>query len=379
MGAGPGTPKADPVPAALTSGDGATQLKQDLMTHRKAEHVQIVLDQNVEGRYRYWNDIELLHDALPEIDMDEIDTTVRFLGQKLNAPLVITGMTGGYPGATFINRNLARATAELGLAFGVGSERAAIVKGSYPESYSCAREFDVPLKLANLGAPQLIPQRPGERPVTVEDAERAMELIGAHALAVHLNFLQERVQPEGDERAKGCLAQIGKLARRVPVVVKETGAGLSPTVAQRLRKVGVAAFDVSGRGGTSFAAVEHFRAKRQGALLKARLGETFWDWGIPSPVCVVQLASLHVPVIASGGVRSGLDAARALALGANAVGTAGGILKAATSSYEETVVELTAVIEELRTAMFLTGSRTIKDLQKVRTLIRGETREWLGN
>jgi len=347
------------------------------LSHRKAEHVKVVLGRDVEGRYRYWNDIQLIHRALPEVDFADLDASVTLLGHRLAAPIVITGMTGGFPDAVKINDNLARAAADVGVAMGVGSERAAILKGQYPESYACVAHHAVPLKFANIGAPQLIPQTPGARVVGPEEVRAAMELIHADALAIHLNFLQEMVQPEGDRRARGCLEKIGELAGRVPVLVKETGAGLSSSVAEGLRGRGVRAFDVSGTGGTSFAAVEYYRAVDQGADREARVGKTFWDWGIPSPVSVVELVPLGLPVIASGGIRSGLDVARAIALGATAAGTAGGVLRAASTGYEETRRELEMLVHELKVAMFLTGSRTVADLQKAPYLTTGETRQWL--
>ncbi|MGI0156671.1 MAG: type 2 isopentenyl-diphosphate Delta-isomerase, partial [Thermoplasmata archaeon] len=291
--------------------------------------------------------------------------------------IVITGMTGGYPGAETINGNLARAASELGVAMGVGSERAAILKGQHPESYSTVSRFPVPLRFANIGAPQIIAQLPGEPLLTAKDARAAMDLIGADLLAIHLNFLQEMVQPEGDRRARGCLRSIAELARDLPVLVKETGAGLSREVAERLRSVGVRGFDVSGTGGTSFAAVEHHRAVARGATREARLGKTFWDWGIPSPVSVRAVVPLGLPVIASGGIRSGLDVARAISLGALAAGTAGGILRAAATGYQETRAELEQIIYELRVAMFLTGSASIAELQHAPFVVTGETREWL--
>lgn len=347
------------------------------LSHRKADHVRVVLDGNVEGRYRYWNDIQLVHNALPEIDFDEVDPSVELLGKRLEAPLVITGMTGGFPDAVQINGNIARAAAEVGIAMGVGSERAAILKGQYPESYSCVAHYRVPLKFANLGAPQIIAQSAGDRVIGPDDVRAAMDLIGADALAVHLNFLQEMAQPEGDRKARGCLERIGELAAQVPVLVKETGAGLSRTVAERLRSQGVQAFDVSGTGGTSFAAVEYHRAVARGAEREARIGKTFWDWGIPSPVSVREVVPLGLPVIASGGIRSGLDVARAVALGATAAGTAGGVLKAAATSYEATRTELENIVHELKVAMFLTGSRTVSDLRRAPLIITGETRQWL--
>lgn len=347
------------------------------LSHRKAEHVKVVLGKDVEGRYRYWNDIQLIHRALPEIDFDEIDTSLQLLDRTLKAPIVITGMTGGFPDAVKINSNLARAAADVGVAMGVGSERAAVLKGQYPESYATVAQYPVPLKFANIGAPQIVPQRPGDRVVGPEEVRAAMELIHADVLAIHLNFLQEMVQPEGDRRARGCLDRIGALARDFPVLVKETGAGISQPVAQQLRERHVRAFDVSGTGGTSFAAVEHYRAVEQGADREARVGKTFWDWGIPSPVSVLELVPLGLPVVASGGVRSGLDVARALALGATAAGTAGGILRAASTGYDETRRELELLVHELKVAMFLTGSRTLAELRRAPYLVTGESRSWL--
>jgi isopentenyl-diphosphate delta-isomerase len=356
------------------SGEGIGGLD---LSHRKAEHVKVVLGKDVEGHYRYWNDIQLVHNALPEIDFSQVDPSTTLFGKRLKAPLVITGMTGGFPDAAKINENLARAAAEVGIAMGVGSERAGILKGQYPESYACVARFPVPLKFANIGAPQIIEQSPGDRVVGVEEARRAMELIGADVLAIHLNFLQEMVQPEGDRRAHGCLDRIGELARAFPVLAKETGAGLSQSVGERLRAKGVRGFDVSGTGGTSFAAVEHYRAAEQGAEREARLGRTFWDWGIPSPVSVREIVPLGLPVIASGGIRSGLDVARAITMGATAAGTAGGILRVASLGFEETRRELEQIVYELRVAMFLTGSRTVEELRKTPIVVTGETREWL--
>ncbi|MCI4339001.1 MAG: type 2 isopentenyl-diphosphate Delta-isomerase [Thermoplasmata archaeon] len=347
------------------------------LSHRKAEHVKVVLGRNVEGRYRYWNDVQLVHKALPEVDFADIDPSVTLLGHKLAAPIVITGMTGGFPDAVKINDNLAHAATDVGVAMGVGSERAAVLKGQYPESYATVARHAVPLKFANIGAPQIIPQGPNDRVVGPEEVRAAMELIHADVLAIHLNFLQEMVQPEGDRRARGCVEKIGELAEQFPVLVKETGAGISREVAEELRERKVRAFDVSGTGGTSFAAVEHFRAVEQGAEREARVGKTFWDWGIPSPVSVLELVPLGLPVVASGGIRSGLDVARAIALGATAAGTAGGVLKAASTGYEETRRELEHLVHELKVAMFLTGSRTLDDLRRAPYLVTGESRQWL--
>src|SRR6202167_1638131 len=325
------------------------------LSHRKAEHVKVVLGRDVEGRYRYWDEIQLLHKALPEIDFSEVDPSVTLLGHRLGAPIVITGMTGGFPDAVKINDNLARAAADVGIAMGVGSERAAVLKGQYPDSYATVARHPVPLKFANIGAPQIIPQGPDDRVVGVDEVRAARELIHADVLAIHLNFLQEMVQPEGDRRARGCLDRIGELAAQFPVLVKETGAGISHAVAEELLARKVRAVDVR----------------------EARAGNTFCNAGLPSPVWVLERVPLGLPVVASGGIRSGLDVARAVALGATAAGTAGGVLKAASTGYDETRGELELLVHELKVAMFLTGSRTLDDLRRAPYLVTGETRQWI--
>ncbi len=342
---------------------------------RKAEHVDIILKENVSADYDYWNDVRLVHDALPEIDFDEVDVSTTLLGHKLAAPLVISSMTGGFGGGREINANLARAAAEVGVAMGVGSQRAALEKPELADTYAVVKDYDVPLRFANLGAPQLVPQE-GKRAYGVEDAQRALEMVDGHVLICHLNFLQEIVQPEGDHRAKGVVDAVRRLAAKFPVMAKETGAGISRDVALRLQRAGVKAIDVGGLGGTSFSAVEHYRAKKDQATLKERLGATFWNWGIPTPAAV-QLANVGLPIVATGGVRTGLDVAKGIALGAAAAGMAKPMLEAAKVSANAVVGELRAVIEELRAAMFLTGSKTLKDLATQGAIVTRPTADWL--
>ena len=342
---------------------------------RKAEHVNIILHEDVSAGYDYWGDVHLLHTALPEIDLDDIDLGVKLFGRKLEAPLVISSMTGGFGMGGEINANLAKAAAEVGVAMGVGSQRAAIEKPELEPTYADVRDYDVPLLFANLGAPQLVPQE-GKRAYGVGDAKKAMDMIGADALIVHLNFLQEVVQPEGDRRAKGCLAAIKHLATRFPVMAKETGAGISRDVAKALKKTGVKAIDVGGLGGTSFSAVEHYRARKEASSLKERLGATFWDWGIPTPASIV-LANVGLPLIATGGVRSGLDAAKGIALGASAAGMAKPMLEAAQVSSDAVVAELRAMIEELKAAMFLTGASSVAELQERHAIVNAPTSTWI--
>ncbi|HYT00393.1 MAG TPA: type 2 isopentenyl-diphosphate Delta-isomerase [Thermoplasmata archaeon] len=342
---------------------------------RKAEHVNIILQENVSAEYNYWNDVRLVHRALPEIDLDDVDVSVKFLGKRLQAPLIISSMTGGFAMGKEINANLAKGAAEVGVAMGVGSQRAALEKPDLAPTYAVVKDYDVPLVLANLGAPQLVPQE-GKRAYGVADAKRAVDMIDADALVVHLNFLQEVVQPEGDRRAKGCLAAIRTLAARFPLMAKETGAGISRDTAQKLKAAGARAIDVGGLGGTSFSAVEHYRARKESASLKERLGATFWNWGIPTPASIL-LADVGLPLVATGGIRSGLDAAKGIALGSTMAGMAKPMLEAAKVSADAVVQELRAVIEELKAAMFLTGSTSIEELQDRPVIVSPPTASWL--
>ena len=342
---------------------------------RKAEHVNIILNENVSAEYNYWNDIRLVHNALPEIDLDDIDLGVKFFGKRLQAPLIISSMTGGFGMGKEINSNLAKAAAEVGVAMGVGSQRAALEKPDLIPTYAVVKDHGVPLIFANLGAPQLVPQE-GKRAYGLADAKKAVDMIHADALIVHLNFLQEVVQPEGDRRAKGCLAAIRSLAATFPVMAKETGAGISRETATLLKQAGVQAIDVGGLGGTSFSAVEHYRARKEASTLKERLGATFWNWGIPTPASI-RLADVGLPLVATGGIRSGLDAAKGIALGAAMAGMAKPMLEAAKVSADAVVTELRAVIEELKAAMFLTGSTSIEQLQDRRVIVSPPTASWL--
>ena len=342
---------------------------------RKAEHVDIILKEKVSADYDYWSDVHLVHNALPEIDFDEIDVSTILFGRKLGAPLVISSMTGGFGGGKEINGNLAEAAAEVGVAMGVGSQRAALEKPDLVDTYAVVKDHDVPLRFANLGAPQLVPQE-GKRAYGLEDARRAMAMVDAHMLIIHLNFLQEVVQPEGDRRARGVLPAIAKIASKLPVVAKETGAGISRDVATGLKKAGVKGIDVGGLGGTSFSAVEHYRARKEAQTLKERLGATFWNWGIPTPASVI-LANVGLPIVATGGIRSGLDVAKALALGASAAGMAKPMLEAAKVGARAVVDELQAVIAELKAAMLLTGCETVSELQEQRCIVNRPTADWV--
>jgi len=225
------------------------------------------------------------------------------------------------------------------------------------------------------GAPQLIHQG-RKRAYTLDDLRKAQDMIGADVMAIHLNYLQEVVQPEGDTAAEGCLERIREMAHDLPCLVKETGAGISNEVAKRLKGTGIVALDVSGTGGTSFAAVEMHRAKRQGDLSLQDMGEVFFDWGIPAPVCVLE-AQVGLPIIASGGVRNGLDVARGLVLGASCAGMARGILEDAMVSSKRVEKRLLQVKRELQAAMFLLGAKDVRALANKRYIVTGLTRQWI--
>ncbi len=346
--------------------------------NRKEEHVDICRNEPVQARRRYWDEIALVHSALPELDIGDIDTSLTLFGKKLDAPIVIAAMTGGYTGARDINRNLAKAAARCGVGLGLGSQRAALEDPSLEGSFSIVREYRPPLVLGNVGAPQLIKQG-GKRPLGAADLARARKMVGADIMAVHLNFLQEVAEWDGDTQAKGCLAAIDALSRRMPIVVKETGAGIGREVARRLLRTGIMGIDIGGAGGTSFAAVEAYRGQKIGHAASERLGNTFWDWGIPAPVSVMEIRELHrsFPIIATGGVRNGLDVARAVALGATAAGLAQVFLAPAMESAEAVVEEVGMIKAELRAAMFLTGSADLSALARARYVVSGECARWM--
>src|SRR5690348_3130979 len=261
---------------------------------------------------------------------------------------------------------------------GVGSQRAAVVAPELAATYSVVRErAPHAFRIANIGAPQLIAQR--RHPAfTIEEVRRAVQMIGADALALHLNFLQEAAQPEGDRRAKGCFAAFASVAASagVPVIAKETGAGISFEQARALKAAGASAIDVGGAGGSSMAAMESVRAQARGDTHTAGIGALFRDWGIPTPIAVVEarLGAPDLPVIATGGVRSGLDAARAFALGATLVGIGFPFLKAASESREAVKSFLEQFLAELRVAMQLAGVANVASLQQAPVVVLGETR-----
>lgn len=333
---------------------------------RKEAQLRICLDYVVQAsgvttgfeRYR------LVHQALPEIDWEEMDLSVSLLGKELRAPIVISPMTGGCALGAEINRNLALAAQRLGLGMGVGSQRAAIVDPQLADSYRVRDVAPDILLLGNLGAVQL------NAGFGLEECRRAVEMIGGDALSLHLNALQEAQQGGGDLRFRGLLRKIADLCREleVPVVVKEVGWGISRDTARVLAASGVDAVDVSGAGGTSWFLVEQLS---KGSAREEALCSPFASWGIPTAESVRQVVEVagDLPIIASGGIRNGVDAAKAMALGATAIGVALPLLKPATESAEAVVGVLEQMILELRTAMFSIGAANIAALRQTRHLM----------
>jgi len=335
-------------------------LSEPTTRSRKADHIRINLEEDVSGKgvetglsaYRFE------HVALPEIDLDDIDTTTSFLGRLLSLPLLISSMTGGVDEAGRINRNLARAAQACGVAMGLGSGRVVLEDKAARMSFLVRREAPDVLLLANLGAVQLS---------YGYDARRCLDLVRSldvDALILHLNPLQEAVQAEGNTRFAGLLERIATVcaALSVPVVVKEVGWGLSPDLVVKLGQAGVAAVDVAGAGGTSWSEVERLRGDDEQSAVAA----AFAGWGIPTADALVaaRAAVPTLPLIASGGIRDGVEVAKCLALGADIVGLASPLLKAAARSSDEAERALRILGAQLRVAMFCTGSADIAALQQ---------------
>jgi isopentenyl-diphosphate delta-isomerase len=333
---------------------------------RKREHVEIYLNRNVLSHHNYWDDIILLHNALPEVNKQKVKMQVNLFGKKLQYPLVVSGMTGGFKGAYEINKNLAIACERFGIGMGVGSQRSGLDNHGLRNTYEVITEYNVPVKIANIGLPQLTEEK--EEALAI--VSKCIDMISADAIALHLNFLQEATQPEGSTLAEGCLDLIKKISREIstPVIVKETGAGISSEVASALADTDIACLDVGGLSGTSFSAIESYRAGNIGDTVRERVGQTFWDWGIPTPASILEVKKVFKgrKIIATGGLRNGLDAAKAIALGADIGGIAGSLLKEASASAERVKRSMEIITEELRTACFLCGCSSVENLKNIR-------------
>jgi isopentenyl-diphosphate delta-isomerase len=333
---------------------------------RKSDHIRINLEEDVDFRQLTtgFENYHFLHQAMPEIDLARVDTEVTLFGKRLQAPLLISSMTGGTEQARRINYTLAEAAEQQGIAMGLGSQRAALEDPALAKSFQVRRVAPSILLLANLGAVQL---NYGYGP---DHCRRAVDMLEADALILHFNALQEAVQPEGDGDFSGLLAKVEQVCRAlpVPVIAKEVGWGFAPDTARRLIEAGVAAIDVAGAGGTSWSQVEMYRAETE---IQRRVAATFVDWGIPTAeaILAVKQASPDTPIIASGGLRHGLDVAKAIALGATLAGMAGPFLKAAVQSVQAVLDEIEITRRELQVAMFAIGADSVAALQQTDRLI----------
>ena len=348
----------------------------DIIKQRKLEGLKIPLSEEVEAKTTstYLEYVQLIHNALPELDFDDIDTSTTFLNHKFSAPLIIDSMTGGTPEASKINERLAETAEELGLGMGLGSQRAGLKSKELAETYSIAREHAPnAFLIANIGGAQLA------KGLSVDEAKQIIDMINANALVVHLNPLQELVQPEGEPKFKGVFDKIVELVKslKAPVIVKEVGAGISKEVATKLELAGVSAINVAGSGGTSWAGVEKLRAESAGSELKAHLGEMFWDWGIPTAASLIEVRkAVKLPLVASGGLRNGLEVAKCLTIGADMCAMALPFLKQAAVSKEAVMQFANVLLNELKSTMYLVGAGDVKTLKASRHILTGPLAEW---
>ncbi|MBS7632689.1 type 2 isopentenyl-diphosphate Delta-isomerase [Candidatus Bathyarchaeota archaeon] len=344
---------------------------------RKTDHIRIALSKNVQARQATtgFEDIFLVHRALPEIDKETIDMSTTVFSHKFSAPLMVGAITGGTAKAEKINAAIAEAVEELGLGMGVGSQRVALEDKSLEKTFSIARKKAPSAFLAaNIGGIQLV------NGYKLKEVEKAIKMIDADAIVIHLNPLQEAVQPEGQTNFKGVLREISEIAKELdkPLIAKETGGGISLEDAEKLEKAGVKGIDVSGAGGTSWAAVEYYRANGRDRAFQRRLGDAFWDWGIPTAASLIEVSqAVRIPVIASGGLRNGVELAKALALGASLTSLSQPVLEVAVKGTRETVSLLTLLLEELKNTMFLVGAESTANLSETPIVIVGKTAEWL--
>lgn len=347
----------------------------EIIKQRKKEGIDIPLKKNVQAKTtsNYLECVKFIHNALPELNYDDINTSITFMKHKFSAPIIIDSMTGGTPEAININGRLAELAEKYEFAMGVGSQRAGLESRELAETYSVARKnAPTAFLMANIGGAQL------GKGLTVDSIKEIIKMIQANALIVHLNPLQELVQPEGEPNYKGVLGKISELVKKldVPIIVKEVGAGISKEVAINLEMAGISAINVAGAGGTSWAAVEKLRAETANDDLKTHLGEMFWDWGIPTALSLIEVKkAVKLPLIASGGLRNGLEIAKCIALGAGMCAMAYPFLLKAAESKESLFKFTDIILAELRSTMFLLGAENIPALENSRYILTGDLAE----
>ncbi len=346
-------------------------------SERKLSHLLIAKEREVESKeWNWFEDVILLHSAASEVALEDVKLSVDFLGKEISAPIIIEGMTGGHKKAREINKALAEAAREVMVPLGLGSQRAALEDPSLSSTFKAAREIapEIPI-IANLGASHIIGAS------GLENASRAVSMIEADALAIHLNLLQEIIQPEGSSSFKGLLDSLTNLVDQidVPVIVKEIGVGISKETAVLLEATGIAGIDVAGLGGTNWAIIEGYRSQER-SIMRV-LAETFKTWGIPTPASILEVATAteNVFIIGSGGVRSGLDASKCIALGAEYAGAALPFLRAYYEGGSPAILRLlNQFVVEMKTALALSGASDILQFKaRKRYLLKGRLLEWV--
>lgn len=341
------------------------------IAERKSDHINICWKEDVEGN-DVWDDFILIHEALPDVDYDEVDISLTFMGKRLDAPIIISAMTGGTPQAKKLNRDLAYLAQKYGLGFGVGSQRIMIEKPELIDTFYVRDIAPNILLFGNLGLVQF------SNGFSPEDAIEAVERIEADSLCIHLNPAHEIVQKDGDRKFRDSINALRDICSAVkfPVVAKETGCGISKETAHLLKRCGVSAIDVGGYGGTSWVGVEFYRAENK---LERDVAKTFWHWGIPTPISIVEVyTATGLPIIATGGIRTGVDIVKALSLDAKCVGIALPLLRAyMKEGIDGAEYYIKKILKELRIAMFLTGCRRLEDIKNKDVIITARSREWM--
>ncbi len=349
-------------------------------TNRKIDHLEICCDDNYDvemSKSTGFEDILFVHKAAPEINFDEITLDTQFLKHKFNFPIFISPITGGAKEAKKINKMLGKIAEKYSIGIGVGSQRAALEDSSLESTFKVVREnAPTAFVAANLGAIQL------NNDYGFEEVNNVIEMISANALVLHLNPLQEIIQPEGDTNFRNLIPKIAKMGKELkqPVIVKEIGSGIALEEANKLVGANVAAIDIAGAGGTSWSKVEAIRANQQGYDVNSRVGELFGNWGIPTAYSTLEVSLLKdkIEIISSGGIRNGLQAAKALAIGANLVGIALPIVRISRTSTEKQLINyIEQFIQELKTAMFLVGAKNLDELKQVPLAFVGKIAQWL--
>lgn len=343
---------------------------------RKLRHIRVSLEEEVETDIATgFEDIRLIHRALPEIDLDEVSTETTFYGKKLAAPLIISAITGGTDEAKEINKVLAEVAEEKKIGISVGSQRIAVAQPETAPTFSIVREkAPTTFVMGNLGCPQL------SLCWGVKEAQKCIDMIEANALALHMNPLQEAVQVDGDTNYRGVYEKITELVKslKTPIIMKETGAGIAWEDAAKMQKAGASGLEISGVGGTSWSAVEYHIAKEVGKKDMEYLGGALWNWGIPTAISVIETTQkTDLNVISSGGIRTGVEIVKSLALGADMGGMAKPFLEKAIEGKDALSRYVDDIIREIRVAMFLVGAKNIDELRRVPVLVMGKTAEWL--